>query len=361
MQGPAEVAHGPMFIGFLMNVVLYGIMITQVYLYFASYKRDKTWMKFFNQVLLLFLCDTVNSIFDAVYLYASLILHFADVEYLGKANWVFATDPVMTAIIAILVQGFFAWRIKVLTGNNWLVSTVLLSSLAGFLGGVITSFEVGRTPEFVNFRDFKWAVIMWLVGACCSDILITVILVWHLRSHKTGFRASDDVVDRIIRLTVQTGFVTAVCAIIDLVLFLIDPTGLHLIFNFPLSKLYTNSLMSSLNSRGVWSYSQGPNVQYVGSLAASTQDQRETTKTQEYDACSRVLVHVESHQMRDTESGTQLSMTHQSVNESSLEKAYEGEEIMDLPVAFAGLNRNRHERAPFETYKKSQGGRPPTA
>ncbi|KAJ8080469.1 hypothetical protein PM082_017302 [Marasmius tenuissimus] len=130
MQGAAEIAHGPMFIGLLVNVLLYGIMITQVYLYFSSYKKDKTWIKLF--VLLLLLCDTVNSVFDSVYLYGSLILHFNEVEYLGKANWVFATDPVMTAIIAILVQGFFAWRIQVLTGNKWFVGTVVATSLAGF-------------------------------------------------------------------------------------------------------------------------------------------------------------------------------------------------------------------------------------
>ncbi|KAK0469178.1 uncharacterized protein EV420DRAFT_1492886 [Desarmillaria tabescens] len=40
MLGPAEVAHGPMFIGFMFNVLLYGIMITQVYLYFTAYKQQ---------------------------------------------------------------------------------------------------------------------------------------------------------------------------------------------------------------------------------------------------------------------------------------------------------------------------------
>lgn len=78
-------------------------------------------------------------------------------------------------------------------------------------------------------------------------------------------------------VTVQTGMITAICAIIDLVLFLASvssgqtvcgskdlltftptqPSGLHLIFNLPLSKLYTNSLMSSLNSRMGWKYSTG--------------------------------------------------------------------------------------------------------
>ena len=37
----------------------------------------------------------------------------------------------------------------------------------------------------------------------------------------------------------------------------LQPTGIHLIFNLPLSKLYTNSLMSSLNSRAGWKYGSG--------------------------------------------------------------------------------------------------------
>ena len=103
----------------------------------------------------------------------------------------------------------------------------------------------------------------------------------------------DDVVNRIIRcmsssfiqyvtlislpiqVTVQTGAITAVCAIVDLIVYLVDNTGTyvlrcrisrqllisnnissHLIFNVPLSKLYTNSLMSSLNARGGWKFAQ---------------------------------------------------------------------------------------------------------
>lgn len=32
-------SHGPVFIGLLFNVLLYGIMIVQVYIYFTTYKR----------------------------------------------------------------------------------------------------------------------------------------------------------------------------------------------------------------------------------------------------------------------------------------------------------------------------------
>ncbi|KAF8884572.1 hypothetical protein CPB84DRAFT_1659994, partial [Gymnopilus junonius] len=66
---------------------------------------------------------------------------------------------------------------------------------------------------------------------------------------RTGFHQTDMLIDRIIRTTAQTGLITAVVATIDLFVYVFDPTGLHLIFNFPLCKLYSNSLMSTFNSR----------------------------------------------------------------------------------------------------------------
>ncbi|KDR82520.1 hypothetical protein GALMADRAFT_151614 [Galerina marginata CBS 339.88] len=252
MKGPAEIAHGPMLIGFVFNVLLYGIMLSQVYLYFTAYQKDKTWMKLF--VMLLLVCDTTNTVFDFIYLYKSLILRFGDPSSLAKADWLFATDPAITGITASLVQFFFAWRVRVLTRIWPPVILVFLGALSGGAGAIATSFNVGRTPEFVYFRDFKGVVIMWLASESITDIIITAILVWYLRCHKTGFQESDFIIDRVIRVTVQTGMITSFVATLDLIVFLTDPTGTHLIFNFPLCKLYTNCLMSSLNSRGGWQF-----------------------------------------------------------------------------------------------------------
>ncbi|KAF8968898.1 hypothetical protein BDZ97DRAFT_1654336 [Flammula alnicola] len=247
-------SHGPMFIGFTLNAFLYGIMITQVYLYFTKYRQDKNWMKIF--VILLLVADTANTIFDFIYLYHSLILHFV-LHCLFESNVNhehYSPDPAITGIIASLVQFFFAWRVKVLTRNWPLAAIVFLGSLSGAAGAIATSFEVGRIPQFTDFRKFQGVVIMWLASESITDIIITTILVWFLKRHKTGFQQSDYIVDRIIRITVQTGLVTSLVATLDLIFFLTDPTGTHLIFNFPLCKLYTNSLMSSLNSRRGWRY-----------------------------------------------------------------------------------------------------------
>ncbi|KAF8125656.1 hypothetical protein K438DRAFT_1891785 [Mycena galopus ATCC 62051] len=247
---PSQVTHGPMFIGFLFNASLYGAMLVQSYLYFKTFQSDKMWIKAFVAGILLL--DTLNTAFDFAYLYDSLIIHFDDDSYLVRATWLFAMDPILTALIACLGQLFYAWRVKVLTANLWFTLLVVGCALAGLAGGIATTIEVLLTPEFSEFAHFKSTVIVWLGAECIADILITFFLVKHLSSLKSGLLGGADIlIDRIIRMSLQTGLATVVCAIVDLVLFLADPVGLHLVFNIPLCKLYTVSLLSSLNARAL--------------------------------------------------------------------------------------------------------------
>ncbi|KIK50779.1 hypothetical protein GYMLUDRAFT_252678 [Collybiopsis luxurians FD-317 M1] len=285
--GPAEVAHGPLFIGFVFNVTLFGVLTGQVHHYFDTYRQDRTWMK--GLVYLIYLMNIVNTVFMAEYLYNSLILHFDDPQYLTRANWVFSTDPAMTGIISFCVQAFFTWRVKVLTSSKWPALLILSLSLTSITGSLATAVNVTRHPVFTQFSVFKVKSVfvspvchpdtppcrngcfcgyleqlsaMFLLRSSSSyicEILLPIVSVYYLtivgrRKHKTGFKTSDQLVDRIIRLTVQTGLITTVCAIVDAIMYLVDPTGTHLIFNLPLAKLYSVTLLSSLNSREGWAF-----------------------------------------------------------------------------------------------------------
>jgi len=137
-------------------------------------------------------------------------------------------------------------------------------------------------------------------------------------------------VDRIIRVSVQTGLITSMVAIVDLVVFLADPTGTHLMLNFPLCKLYSNSLISSLNSRGGWKYGDTSTLppQEVRTIPQERSGQVNNDMQSGWDddvayssrnpgtkaahlfdsmrpgsrAKPEVFVHVESHEMRDVTS-----------------------------------------------------------
>jgi len=294
-QNFAKIAHGPILIGTFINVALYGISVAQTYIYLQTYKKDRLWMKLV--VGLVFIADTLNAVFDVEYTYNSLVNHYDDPAAIQKANWVFATDPAMTSIIGTIVQLFFAWRVKVLTGSYITVGALVVGSIISCLGGIATSIAIGIVPMWLDFQRFKIPVIIWLTVSALVDSTITVIMVWHLRKHKRGFKSSDDILDKLIRLTVQTGLITSVWAIVDLAVYLSIPTGIHLIFNFPLSKLYSNSLLSSLNSRAGWKYQSSSEVTSESNGGTSRRP-ADIVTFGSVPIRPEVYIDVESHEMR---------------------------------------------------------------
>lgn len=219
----------------------------QTYIYLTILKSDRRWMRMF--IALLLFANTLKTGFDCAFMYDRFIHKFGDAVAVQSADWVFNTDPAMTAIIGAMVQAFFAWRVKILTGSISLTILILLTCLIQLLSGLATAVACGIVKEFVQFQKFQVVVILWLAFSAVTDIIIAVALVFTLKKNRTGFTSTDDIIDRLIRTTVQTGALTAVVALIDLIAFVTSTSGLHLAFNFPLAHLYTNSLLSSLNAR----------------------------------------------------------------------------------------------------------------
>ncbi|KAF8507612.1 hypothetical protein JB92DRAFT_2959207 [Gautieria morchelliformis] len=67
---------------------------------------------------------------------------------------------------------------------------------------------------------------------------------------KSSLQTADALVTRLINISVQSGTLTAVCAGVDLILFLtFRANNLHDLAFFMLSKLYSNTLLANLNAR----------------------------------------------------------------------------------------------------------------
>ncbi|OCH88470.1 hypothetical protein OBBRIDRAFT_780090 [Obba rivulosa] len=290
MASPAVVVYGPIFLGMVINIMLYGIMITQIYLYHKVYKQDRPWLRCL--VVVLFICDTLNSVFDLLAVYFPLVNNFGDISALQDAPWVAAMDPIMTATIALLVQLFYAWRVKTLTHNIPVFIFICFCSICSWCGGAGTTIALHIVPEYAQLQRFEVIVIIWLAFATLADIAIAATLVLYLRRRRTGFTQTDHVVNRIIRLTVQTGLITTVFTITDVILFVVSPTGLHLIFNLSLSKLYSNSLMSSLNSRAAWQPENG---------ASERRESLQVSKVPRHsqNPGGQIYIDVETHQLTD--------------------------------------------------------------
>ncbi|KAL4079695.1 hypothetical protein J3A83DRAFT_4211780 [Scleroderma citrinum] len=205
------------------------------------YWDDRRWLKFF--VSILFVLVTFQSVAYVYWLYIFLINHFGDSTYLLRLTWECALSAIIISIVGASVQLFYARRIWVLTRNFIVVFLIVVTSITGSAFAIASSFVV-----------LPLIVIVWLAAAAATDLLITSTLVWYLRRFKTGISSTDHIIDRMIRLSMQTGLPTTICAIFDLATFVAFGPNTHLIFSAPLIVLYTCSLMANLNARKDWKF-----------------------------------------------------------------------------------------------------------
>ncbi|KAJ6630310.1 hypothetical protein B0H10DRAFT_2207988 [Mycena sp. CBHHK59/15] len=259
-----QLSFGPMLIGVFFNMILYGVLIVQVLNYYQTYKRDAAWMRYF--VLALFILETSNTGFDMAIMYQPLILEYGSSYATIPASFIlftnfkgqkpnlfpmfFVTQPLLVVLVSTPIQLFFAWRIKSLTKSYWVPACIAVLALAACTGGVWTAVMIRILKTFANKPHLHNSALLWFLASCVADILITISLVVSLSKRKTGFSSTDSVIDKIIRMTIQTGMLTAVFSILDVICFMVLPhAAVNFIWDLALSKLYTNCLMSTLNAR----------------------------------------------------------------------------------------------------------------
>ncbi|KAF5324081.1 hypothetical protein D9619_011225 [Psilocybe cf. subviscida] len=244
------------------------ILIVQTYHYYVTFKKDVPWIKYL--VLYLFIVETINTGCDIAMMYEPLIEKFGQPDATKYFPTMFAAEPIVIVAVSTPIQLFFAWRIKLLSKSNFLALVISAFSILSMVGGTWTTVMIIKLKLFALKPKLHWPALVWFLAACVSDILITVVLALSLSKRKTGFVATDDAISKIIRMTVQTGFLTAFFAVGDVIFFMTLPhTALNFIWDLALSKLYSNCLLSTLNARSSTSDNSGHHASQQRQVASS--------------------------------------------------------------------------------------------
>ncbi|KZP16274.1 hypothetical protein FIBSPDRAFT_690818, partial [Athelia psychrophila] len=234
-------------IGIFLSLILFGIIISQVFTYFRNCEKDPMWQKLF--VLIVFALDTLSSILAMAWMYWLLIDNWGQIEAFRYGDWLLAADPMVAGIVACMVQCFFAWRIQIITRKKWLTTVIVFCACVTVCGGIGSGIVGLLVPSYAVLAKFKQIQIIWLISAAVGDIVITISLTYHLRRYKGSSEATDEVLGRIINLTVQNGLLTSLVAIVIICLYLSTPVPYHITLSFFIPKLYSNTVLSSLNAR----------------------------------------------------------------------------------------------------------------
>ncbi|KAJ7697804.1 hypothetical protein B0H17DRAFT_928055, partial [Mycena rosella] len=192
----------------------------------------------------------VNWICDVGLIYEPLIIRYGH-ELPGIFIDRFIPELIISQVlVSTPVQLFIAWRVRVITGSIILPAIICILAIVSLGGGIAVTAVVSMSPDYSSFQTFKAEVITWLVATTACDVFLTSSLVYSLWIRKTRAVATDSYINKIIRLTVQTGLITAAAACLDMVLFnaVAHHQSRNFMSDFPLSKLYTNSLISTFVS-----------------------------------------------------------------------------------------------------------------
>jgi len=243
---------GPLILGYLWSYCLYGMLIVQVYMYSQVFTKDILGIKIL--VWSMFTLETVFTIFCTIAAWNEFGVGWGDLNTLVVIDWSWEPLPALDSILAAMAQCFYMWRIYRLTQKRWLVAIICCPMIAhlaaSFYYGIGVSVQ-DRTFQHLT-ESFSPQITTWLAGAAICDFLITISLVLILWRQKqaTSVKRTTTIINRLIRFSVETGSVTSLAAIVELILWLaVRQVNFHFILFLVIGKLYSNMLMASLNSR----------------------------------------------------------------------------------------------------------------
>ncbi|KAF7298403.1 hypothetical protein MKEN_01365000 [Mycena kentingensis (nom. inval.)] len=242
----------PLFVGTVLNWALLGVLLVQVYLYFTAFPTDQR----INRIVVLFaiIADGLQTFGDTRNTIRSFGTDWGNLAALDEVGLAWFSVPILGTSIACVGQLFFAWRIYIISNGAWYVPAVLVMLVVFEFGaGLWTGILIAKANHFsrLTFEALKPPV-AWLSATAAADLIIVAATVYYLlRARQPGFRGATYVaVNRIIRVTIETGIPCAVFALIDLALFVaFNGNNIHLGTCIWLSKVYSNSILAILNSR----------------------------------------------------------------------------------------------------------------
>ncbi|KAG7097835.1 hypothetical protein E1B28_005153 [Marasmius oreades] len=238
---------GPFLLGYFLNYGLYGALTVQMYIYYLAFPNDRTAVK--AMVYGLYLVETMQLVMITHDAFQDFVFGFGRPGALNELNLLWFDCCVIDGAVAFVVQSFFAYRIFLLSKSKALTCIIVFISLMQFGGAVATAGMDKTVGVFSQVRGNFIAVSFWLGGSAACDIVIAVSTTYILSRYDSSFRDTKDVIRRLIRLTMETGSLTATVATLDLFLFLSSDFPYHVTPALTLAKLYSNSMMVIFNSR----------------------------------------------------------------------------------------------------------------
>jgi len=202
-------------------------------------------------VAILWIFDTVHTVFVIRSLYAYLITNFGNIAFIPTIEWGIPAGILITSTSDTVVRAFFSYRIFILSQRRILpVIPVFIIALIIWGIGIAFAEKTFTISFFPEMQALAWLLYLALGLVVVGDAYIAGVLCYYLRKSRVGIKRTDSLLNLLMIYTVQTGAITSIFSMGCFIAFAVQPGSyVFLALYFPLSKLYTNALFATLNAR----------------------------------------------------------------------------------------------------------------
>ncbi|EJD39325.1 hypothetical protein AURDEDRAFT_146607 [Auricularia subglabra TFB-10046 SS5] len=249
MAGGVAPTMGAYMLGIIISVFLVGIATLQAWNYFRIFTRDPLGLK--ALVTAVYCLELVQTIFLVHSVYHYVIVGFGDYAALEETVWSLEASVLFTGVIAVTVQSFFSLRVRRITESLILALVCWTLALLRFAFTTSIGIRVIAAGSFavVAKPSFKWQVVASLCFGAASDVAVAGCICGGLMRRKSGFERTDRIVERIMGYTIGSGLMTSIVAVLELITYTTMNNFVWIGFFTILSKMFSNSLLVSLNQR----------------------------------------------------------------------------------------------------------------
>ncbi|TEB22227.1 hypothetical protein FA13DRAFT_1741179 [Coprinellus micaceus] len=245
---PLDNTFGAAFVGMVAAATLHGVSCVQT-LYYYTHQADEWPTKLLVGAVMLF--DTIHQALITHTVYTYVITNWGKPEILGKIVQSLVIEVLFNGLTALLVQSFLTMRVWKLSNKSIILTGLISLFVIGEFVVVVVFTAIALGFEtFLELKKLEALSRTVNALAAAGDVLIAVALCVILHRSRTGFHRSDSMINRLIVFAVNTGVLTSLCAVASLISISVSgDTFIYIGFFFCIGRLYTNSLLATLNAR----------------------------------------------------------------------------------------------------------------
>ncbi|GAA5854393.1 hypothetical protein JCM8547_001806 [Rhodosporidiobolus lusitaniae] len=232
-----------------------GLVIALAWTYFMRYRHDRLVLKLYVAVAVVFVL--LDSAICLAWQYKWTVQYYGYPMGMTILPWELKVNIPIISSAAVWAQGFYCWRLSVISPQTWLAQAFPAVLMAGGLMawgfGLWSGIFVRNETDITQFKKIIPRVYGWFVGALIVDLLITLGTAYYLMYQPVkvgGKKALSSPLTSIVRRMAQTNLMASVWQLLALAVFLGKmETQWHELFGASLIKVYVSSLIGTLNAR----------------------------------------------------------------------------------------------------------------